>query len=48
MIVKELQRLIAAGVVDLIIFFVALLTSVVLQNNLLILDGDPHGEYHKI
>jgi very-short-patch-repair endonuclease len=27
---------------------VILLTSVVLQKNLLILDGDPHGEYHKI
>jgi very-short-patch-repair endonuclease len=27
---------------------VTLLTSVVLLKNLLILDGDPHGEYHKI
>ena len=27
---------------------VTLLTSVVFQKNLSILDGDPHGEYHKI
>ncbi len=27
---------------------VTLLTFVVLMKNLLMLDGDPHGEYHKI
>jgi very-short-patch-repair endonuclease len=33
---------------DNTVLVVTLLTSVVLQKNLLILDGDPHGEYHKI
>jgi very-short-patch-repair endonuclease len=33
---------------DITVLVVTLLTSVVLQKNLLIFDGDPHGEYHKI